>query len=120
MVDCLFGAGTSSTECSICHEEYASEEDVLRILKCGHRYRAAFMVPFGRTPAAVHCSGALLRLRLNHLLLMRLRNAMQVPCRVCRQVGAQLHERHQPGTSLPHVQCQHIQGLGSPSVHAVC
>ena len=41
MVDCLFGAGTSSTECSICHEEYASEEDILRILKCGHRYRAA-------------------------------------------------------------------------------
>ena len=38
MVDRLFGAGTSSTECSICHEEYASEEDILRILKCGHRY----------------------------------------------------------------------------------
>ena len=38
MVDCLFGAGTSSTECSICHEEYASEEDILRILKCGHRW----------------------------------------------------------------------------------
>eukprot|EP00891_Asterochloris_glomerata_P006545 jgi/Astpho2/6545/e_gw1.00099.52.1_t len=69
MVDCLFGAGTSSTECSICHEEYASEEDILRILKCGHRYHVecvdrwvlSSMNGTNREPACPMCNASIFK-----------------------------------------------------------